>query len=111
MRPTPDPTTPAPGATSTAPPPGTGSTEPPPTTDAPPPTRRPKVAVAADGQSWWQIAQANRDTLLTPEHRQRIELEGLGSHGQTVLALGELLALNRGAGPVRPGTEVVVGRA
>lgn len=72
-------------------------TEPPPKEPPtrPPARRPPTIVVESEGESMWHIAQAHRETLLTDEHRQRIAAEGLGRNAQTVLALGELIRLNR----------------
>jgi hypothetical protein len=71
----------------------TQPTQPEPTEPAP--HKPPTVTVASESESLWQIASRHRDTLLTDEHRHRIATEGLGHSAQTVLALGELIRLNR----------------
>ena len=99
-----DPATPTPGPTTSSTAPG-GSPDPsapatsPPSTDPAPgrTTRKPphNIPIADRGPSLWQAAQAQRDALLTDEHRQRIATEGLGGPAQTVLALSELLQRQR----------------
>lgn len=84
---------PDPSAPTTSPP---GTHPSPGRTTRTPPRNVPITAGIADrGPSLWQAAQAQRDALLTDEHRQRIAAEGLGGPAQTVLALSELLQRQR----------------
>ncbi len=71
----------------------------PPTTSAPSAplsvTVRPYAPGNQSFDTLWGIAAAHKDTLLTDEQKRRIADEDLAEDAQTVLALAELLRLNR----------------